>query len=140
MCAIAALTLEAAFVYIDTAKGRSVKHTLDSMILAIDKHAALYVFSSTEDAERDLEAIDVQEDEFEFCDVGGQRYAPAFTIPPKVSRLGIVDIGAFRLLTEGSVDSGLPERFVERARHIEHTSVPAVTSIETLRDELRKRA
>jgi hypothetical protein len=43
-------------------------------------------------------------------------------------------------VAEGDIDAGLPERFIERADHIEHTSVSAVTSIETLRDELRKRA
>jgi hypothetical protein len=113
------------------------------MILAIDKHAALHVFLSTEDAQRQLEAIDVQQDAFEFCDDRGHRYKPTFTHPPKVSRLGsfgVVDIGAFKLVAEGGIDAGLPRRFVERAAHIEHTSVPAVTSIETLRDELHKRA
>jgi hypothetical protein len=88
------------------------------MILALDKHSALHVFISTEEAERELEAIDVQQDAFEFCDVRGQRYSPNYTIPPKVSRLGPIDgadIGAFRLVAEGGVDSALPERFVEQA-------------------------
>jgi hypothetical protein len=114
------------------------------MILALDKHAALYVFSSAQDAERELEAIDVQQGEFEFCDATGQRYAVVFTIPPTVSRLGplrSVDVGAFTLTAQDEgVDSTLPERFVERAVHIEHTSIPAFTSIEALRDEIRKRA
>ena len=113
------------------------------MILALDKHAALYVFSSAKDAERELEAIDVQQDEFEFCDATGQRYAVVYTIPPKESRLGplrTVDIGAFTLTAQGSVDPTLPESFIERAAHIEHTSIPALTSIEALRDETRKRA
>ena len=110
-----------------------------SMILALDRHAALYVFSSAEDAELELEAIDVQQDEFEFCDAAGQRYAVVYTSPPKVSRLGI-DIGAFKLAASDGIDPQLAERFVERAAHIEHTSIPAITSIEVLRDEIRKRA
>jgi hypothetical protein len=112
------------------------------MILALDKHAALYVFSSAKDAERELEAIDVRQDEFQFCDATGQRYAVVYTVPPKVSRLGpvrSVDVGAFTLAAQGDADSTLPERFVERAAHIEHTSIPAFTGIEALRDELRKR-
>jgi hypothetical protein len=113
------------------------------MILAIDKHSALYVFISADEAECHLEAIDVRQDGFEFCDVRGQRYAPAYTIPPKVSRpgpLGVVDIGAFRLVAEGGIDSGLPERFVERAAHLGHSSIPAIASIEALRNEMRKGA
>ena len=113
------------------------------MILALDKHTALYVFSSTQDAECHLEAIDVQEEQFEFCDTRGQRYSPTYTIPPKRSRLGpigFVEIGAFRLVTDGGIHADLPERFVERAAHIEYTSLSAITSIEVLRDELHKRA
>jgi hypothetical protein len=113
------------------------------MILALDKHAALYVFSSAIDAESYLEAIDVQDDAFEFCDARGQRFSPTYTRPPKRSRLGpigFVDIGAFKLTADGDIDSGLPERFVERAAHVEHTSFPDVTTIEALRHELHKRA
>jgi len=113
------------------------------MILALDKHAALYLFASTEEAESRLEAIDVQQDAIEFCDAGGQRYSPTYTHPPKVSRLGplgLVDIGVFKLVAEGGIDSGFPERFVERAAYIEHTSTGAVATIDALRDELHKRA
>jgi hypothetical protein len=112
------------------------------MLLALDKHAALYVFSSTKDAERELEAIDVRQDECEFCDATGRRYAVAYTIPPRESRLGpirTVDIGAFTLTAHGDVDPTLPESFIERAAHIEHTSIPALTSIDALRAEIRKR-
>jgi len=111
------------------------------MILALDKNGALYVFTSTSEAERELEAIDVQQDSFEFCDARGQRYSPTYTRPPKRSRLGpfgFVDIGAFTLVAEGDTDSGLAESFIRRARYIEHTSVPSITSIEALRDELHR--
>jgi hypothetical protein len=108
-------------------------------LLAIDKHSALYLFESAEEAESWLEAIDVQQEAFEFCDVRGQRYAAAYTTSPKVSRLSI-DVGAFRLVSQGTIDSGLPERFVERAAHLEHSCVLAISSVEALRNELRKRA
>lgn len=110
------------------------------MILALDKHAALHLFASTDDAQRELEAIDVQQGAFEFCDTTGQRYSPSYTTPPNVSRLGGVQIGTFKLTASGGLDPQLPERFVERAAHIEHTSIPTITSIEALRHELHKRA
>src|SRR5437868_2873160 len=99
------------------------------MILALDKHAALCVFASPEEAARELEAIDVQQDAIEFCDDNGQRYSPAYTIPPKVSRLGpirFVNIGAFRLVADGEIDPGLPKNFIDRASRLEHTSIPTV--------------
>ncbi len=113
------------------------------MILALDKHAGLYLFSSAKEAEQELEAIDVQQDEFEFCDATGQRYAVVYTVPPRESRLGplrTVDIGAFTLAALGSVDPTVPESFVNRAAHIEHTSNPALASIEALRHEIRQQA
>jgi hypothetical protein len=113
------------------------------MILALDKHAALYVFSSVKDTERELEAIDVQQDEFEFCDTSGQYYTVVYTVPPREARLGplrTVDIGAFTLTAQEGIDPTLPDSFLERAVHIEHTSIPALTSIEAVRDEIRKRA
>jgi hypothetical protein len=105
------------------------------MILALNKHSALHVFASADEAQRYLEAIDVQQDAFEFCDASGQRYAPVILRPPGERRLGpfaIVDIGLFKLAAQGNIDSSLPERFVERAAHIEHTSFPAITSMEVL--------
>jgi len=112
------------------------------MIIAVDKHGAIHVFVSTDDAERCLEAIDVQNDSIEFCDALGQRYSPTYSRPPKQSRvgpIGVMDIGAFRLVAEGDIDPRLPERFIGRAQHVEHTSISSVTTIEALRRELHKR-
>lgn len=109
------------------------------MILALNKHAALHLFTSADDAQRELEAIDVQQGAFEFCDVAGQRYSPTYTVPPNVSRLDWVQIGMFKLTASGELDPQLPARFIERAAHIEHTSIPTITSIEALRHELHKR-
>ncbi len=113
------------------------------MLLALDKHAALHVFTSLEDAERQLEAIDVLQDEFEFCDDQGQRYSPTYTRPPtqrRIGPLGIVDIGAFKLVAVGHTDVELPHQFVERAAHLEHSSLPEVAGLPALRDELRNRS
>lgn len=113
------------------------------MILAIDKHNALHIFVCTEEAERHLEAIDVQQDTFEFCDDHGQLYSVVYARPPTESRLGpfrTVDIGAFKLIAEGAVDSSLPEKFVVRADHIEHSSLSCIATRDELRDALRKQA
>ena len=109
------------------------------MILALDKNAALFVFTSTQEAERHLEAIDVQQDVFEFCDIRGQRFFPIYTRPPKESRLGlfsVIDIGAFKLVAEGEIDPKITDRFIEQAKHIEHSMIPACNSVSTLRKEI----
>jgi hypothetical protein len=111
------------------------------MILALNKHAALHIFTSPEDAARYLEAIDVQQDAFEFCDTRGQKFIPVYTRVPQASPSGLfhtVDIGQFKLETHDDIDPTLPESFIRRARHIEYSSIPTVTSIESLRDEIRK--
>ena len=103
------------------------------MILAIDKNHALFVFSSIAEAEVHLEAWDVQQEAIEFCDARGQRYLPSYTMPPKESRLGplrTINIGAYRLEAEGQPGAGLTEAFLKRAAHLEHSSVPAIHSIE----------
>ena len=103
------------------------------MILAIDKRGGLFLFPLKEDAERDLEAVDVQQDAMEFCDELGQRYVPAFSRVPHSTRVGpfsLVDIGAFSLVTEGERDPRLPAALVARATHLEHSSVPGVTDLE----------
>jgi len=112
------------------------------MLLALDKHDALYIYESPMEAERDLDAIDVQQDAMEFCDSDGQNYLPVFTIPPKTSKLGpfgIVDIGAFRLSPQDAAEPKNVDRFLERAAHIEHTSVPGISTIEALKKTLRKK-
>jgi hypothetical protein len=113
------------------------------MIMAIDIEGALFIFASTEDAEQDLEAIDVQQFSLEFCDGRGQRYLPVYTHPPTKSRLGpiaIVDIGAFKLKPQGDVDPSLTRTLVERARYIEHSSLPSITTLEELQNELHNQS
>jgi hypothetical protein len=112
------------------------------MILGLDRYGALHIFDSPADAERQLEAIDVKDDAFEFCDSSGQKYSPLYTRPPKLSKIGpfgVVDIGLFRLSPEGKPDLKQAEDLLERAAHIESASIPGITSIEDLREELRKR-
>src|SRR5215510_8892954 len=101
------------------------------MLLALDKYAALYLFTSVADANF-LEAFDVKQDAIEFCDLHGQRYTPTFTREPKEWRfgpLGMVDVGRFKLVPEGDADLGVLKKFVERATHIDHSSVPGITTL-----------
>ena len=110
------------------------------MILAIDKHHALFVFSTLGEAEVHLEAWDVQQDAVDFCDERGQRYLPSYVIPPKESGIGplrTIDIGTFRLVSEGLPDAELPEAFLKRAVHLEHSSIPEIHSIDEARTALR---
>jgi hypothetical protein len=110
------------------------------MILGLNKRGALFVFPSLAEAQLRLEAIDVQEEDFEFCDDRGQRYEIVFTIPPKVSSFGpvnLVDIGAFKLEATSSTDSELPESFTARAVHIEHSFDASITSVADLLRLLR---
>jgi hypothetical protein len=109
------------------------------MILGLDRYGALHIFDSPADAERQLEAIDVKEDAFEFCDSNGQKYSPLYTRHPKRGFLGLVDVGLFRLSPDGEADLKQAEDLLERAAHIESASIPGITSIEDLREELRKR-
>jgi hypothetical protein len=44
------------------------------MLLVLDKDACLYIFDSIDAAESDLEAIDIENDEYQFCDESGQPY------------------------------------------------------------------
>lgn len=57
------------------------------MILGINRNGELHVFTSITDVEQALEAIDVKEDLFEFCDGNGQTYLPVFIRAPNVTKL-----------------------------------------------------
>lgn len=110
------------------------------MIFALDRHGGLHVFDSTAEAERALEAIDVKEGAFEFCDSNGQRYSPRYTQPPnafKVGPFGLVDIGLFRLSPEGDADLKQADQLLERAAHIESASIAGIKNLKDLRGWLR---
>ncbi len=109
------------------------------MILALNKHHALFVFNSITEAEVHLEALDVQQEAIEFCDKRGQRYLPSYTIPPGESHFGplrTISVGAFRLVAEGKPDAGLTEAFLKRTAHLEHSSISSIQSINEARTVL----
>jgi hypothetical protein len=109
------------------------------MIIGLDKFEALYIFSSAKDAESYLEAIDVSNNEMQFCDDLGHSYSPVYTSQPREFRWS-VDIGRFRLKSSDIAEWPLVERLVSRARYVEYSSVPAISSLEILREKLRIQA
>jgi hypothetical protein len=83
------------------------------MLLALDSDRELYLFSTIAEAEADLEAIDIESEEYDFCDESGQRFRAEITSP--VTR---VRSGAFQLVPEGEPDASLPLTFWASARHL----------------------
>lgn len=81
------------------------------MLLVLDRDNYLHVYDSVEQAERDLETIDVELGEYEFCDECGQPYIGDVLEPVETFRSG-----RFRIVPRGPRDPGLPAKFVSRAR------------------------
>ena len=86
------------------------------MLMAIDSDRELYLFASIDEAQKWLEAIDVENDEYDFCDMSGQRFDAEITSPVTITRAG-----SFRLVPEGEPDSALPLTFWASARRLGRT-------------------
>jgi hypothetical protein len=95
------------------------------MLLVLDKDDCLYVFDSVEAAESDLEAIDIENEEYEFCDDKGQPY-----IAEVLKSVSAFSGGNFRLVPTRSPDPALPLSFVIRTKHFWGKG----TSFKTLED------
>jgi hypothetical protein len=80
------------------------------MLLVIDRDNNLTIHPSVSDAEGHLETIDIENDEYEFCDETGQRYVGEVLKP-----VGKFTSGAFRIVPQGTPDPSLPAAFVSRA-------------------------
>jgi hypothetical protein len=76
------------------------------MLLVLDKDACLYIFDSIDAAESDLEAIDIENDEYQFCDDAGRPYTGEL-VPCRPG---------FRIVQRGSPDPSLPLSFIERTK------------------------
>jgi hypothetical protein len=97
------------------------------MILVLDKDKSLYLFSSPSEAEAQLEAIDIENGDYCFCDDTGQKFVAEITSPVAAFRSG-----HFRLAPEGASDAELLTSFLARARSLER----AYGELRTL-DDLR---
>ena len=103
------------------------------MFLVLDRDAELHVYASASDAEHDLEAIDVENAEYEFCDDTGQKFLAEIT-----SQVTTFCAGTFRLRSEGSPDTAFLSSLLSRARAL-GTSCGDITSLEALRSRVARR-
>jgi hypothetical protein len=90
------------------------------MLLVLDKDACLYIFDSVDAAQNDLEAVDIESDEYEFCDESGRLYSGELVPCPP----------GFRIVQRGPPDPSLPLSFIERTKHF----WPKGTPFDTLDD------
>lgn len=84
------------------------------MMLVLESCGSLlHLFSSATEAESHLEAIDIENGEYEFCDDTGQRFVGESTGPVTVFRAG-----SFRLRPDGAPDRKMVASFLMRARSL----------------------
>jgi hypothetical protein len=96
------------------------------MILVLETNSSLLnLFSSAAEAESHLEAIDIENEEYEFCDNTGQRFVGEVLKP--VTKFVA---GRFRLKPEGTPDRAVVASFLSRARLLDR-SCNGIKSLET---------
>ena len=100
------------------------------MILVLDLDLGLSLYASATEAEKNLEAIDVENGEYEFCDEHGQKFVGQVITPITRFRSG-----AFRLMSTKEFDSALPLLFVSRARRLDR-SLEKIKSLAALKARL----
>ena len=84
------------------------------MIIALaNDDGSLFLFASHSEAEREFEAIDVQNGEYEFLDQFGRRLLPELASPIKA-----FDPGSYRLVKCGSADREELSRMLSRAKSL----------------------
>lgn len=87
----------------------------------------LHLFSSVVEAESHLEAIDIENKEYEFCDDTGQRFVGNVIKP--VTRFGT---GSFNLKSDGKPDKAFIALFLSHARSLDR-SCNGIKSLDDLR-------
>jgi hypothetical protein len=84
------------------------------MILALEKDdGSLHLFASVAEAEAHFEAIDVENNEYEFCDETGQRFTGEIVAPITAFRAG-----SYRLRAIGYSDPALVSSFISRGSYL----------------------
>jgi len=97
------------------------------MLLVIDRDNTLGIYRSVSDAEADLETIDVELNEYEYCDETGQPY-----VGEVLETVGKFRSGAFRIVPRGASDPALPRKFLSRAVEC-HSKLPGLKTIQDAR-------
>jgi hypothetical protein len=99
------------------------------MMLVLETNGSLlHLYSDVAEAESHLEAIDIENGEYEFCDDTGQRFVGEIITP-----VGSFHTGSFRLRPDGSPDRDVIAFIVSRARSLDREC----DGVKTL-DDLRK--
>jgi hypothetical protein len=93
------------------------------MLLVLDTDGCLNIFNSVDAAQHHLEAIDIENNEYEFCDESGQPYAGEL-LPSRGMFSG--DPG-FRIVRRGSPDPSLPQSLINRTKHFWPKGTPFKT-------------
>ncbi len=99
------------------------------MILVLDRDGILARYSSVAHAASQLEAIDVENGEYEFSDEHGRKFTAEITAPVTTFRAG-----SFQLVPTGEPDRSHLESMLSRARFLDNASASA--SLDELRAEL----
>jgi hypothetical protein len=100
------------------------------MMLVLEANGSLlHLFSSATEAESHLEATDIENGEYEFCDDTGQRYVGEVVAP-----VSSFQAGSFRLRADGAPDRAFVAAFLSRARSLERQCGGVMTL-----DDLRRR-
>ena len=102
------------------------------MILMLGDDRILEIFDSPDDPPRRLEAIDVENGEYRFCDEKGQRYVGVITRP-----IGRFSPGAFELRPEGPPDLKNALEMIDQAADL--AANKWCEDLQSLRRLIRKR-
>ena len=97
------------------------------MLLVIDRDNTVGIYSSVADAEAQLETIDVELGEYDFCDETGQPY-----VGEMLQTVGKFRNGKFRIVPRGTRDPALPGTFLSRAVEC-HSRLPGLKTLEDAR-------
>jgi hypothetical protein len=98
------------------------------MIIALEKDdGSLFLFASIAEAEAEFEAIDVENDEYEYCDHTGQRLVAEITAPVRAFRAG-----SYRLRPSGPQERKLVHQLIARASNLTK-GTPEIQSLDDLR-------
>ena len=101
------------------------------MLLVLETNGSLlHLFSSATEAESHVEAIDIENGEYEFCDDTGQRFIGEVVAPVTTFRAG-----GFRLRPDGAPDRAVVASFLSRARSLER-QCGVVRTLDDLRKTL----
>jgi hypothetical protein len=84
------------------------------MLIVLDTDGILNLYASPEEAEKHLEAIDIEDAEYEMCDDWGQRYVGKI-LSPVTSRQS----GTFRIEKEGWPSQSVLSSILGRAQSLD---------------------